>query len=184
MTKHPHTASATALAAVLAALALAVFASACAGGGWVPDDKFAWRTEGGALTDYGGADGDDAEARNLMRLLLVGRQWDITPVTSNTVETGAAESYRAGADASFLDATGAQTQLGDAMSVEIDITSTDADITGAHLSAVYSKNAAEAAIADPGESFDVTWTFSFEDNGTPYELTAQQTLIGINFILD
>lgn len=170
--------------ACLLLLAAGLALSACSGAGGLTDDKFAWRVEGGALTEYGGADGGDADARNTMRLVLVGRQFDITPVDSHTVETGAAESYRAGADTDYADATGTQTQFGDEMTMAFTVTSTDVNITGMQLTGVFSKTAAEGAIADPSDSFVVTWTLSFEDGGEARELTAQQSLIGVNYILD
>ncbi len=170
--------------ACLVVLAAALALSACAGAGGFANDKYAWRVEGGALTEYGGADGEDADARNTLRLVLVGRQFDITPLDSHTVETGESGSFRAGADADFADATGAQTQFGDEMTLEFAITSANAAITDMELRGVFAKSLAEAAVADPANSFEVAWTLSYNLDGEPRELTAKQTLIGINFILD
>jgi hypothetical protein len=172
------------LFALLALAATALLFSACAGGGALDGDKYAWRMEGGALTEYGGSDGGNAAARNLMRLLLVGRQFDFTPVDNRTVAPGDSHTYRGSADGDFGDAAGTQNQIGDAMTALFTVPTTNPELADVELSAAFSKAEAEDTYADAGQSFTVTWTLSYTEGGEARELTAQQSLIGVNYMLD
>lgn len=169
--------------ALTAILAVAVLFSAC-GSGAIITDKYAWRLEGGALSEYSGTDGEDSDARNTIRLLLVGRQFDFTPDDNHTVEPGTAYTYQASSDDAFGDADGTMTEIADAMTVEFAITTSDTALDNVTLTGEFSKSGAEDTYHDPSESVTVTWTLSYDEDGEGRELTAQQALTGTNYILD
>jgi hypothetical protein len=164
------------LATVLTSSVLAL--SAC--GGSDPLNLQADSFQGGSLSNFGGLDGADTEARDIAREMAVGRNFDFTPGGGFTLSSGPINSTSDGGD--FGIGGGTLDLSGDDATVDLDITSENPNVTNAHMVGTFSLAAASAAIANPSSSFDVEWTISFDTfGGIPVELTATQTLTGTDF---
>jgi len=164
----------------LATLAASAVALASCGSGTSLLDMKAKSFEGGSLSNFGGADGGNTADRNIAKEMAEGRNFDFTP-TGFTFASGPVSSSSEGGDFGF--GGGSMAVDGDNATVDIDVTSNNPDITNAHMVGSFNTSAAGLAIVDPGKTFDVAWTISFDTLGVPVELTAIQTLAGTDFVV-
>lgn len=136
--------------------------------------------DGGALSNFGGVDGANTDARAIARDMASGRNYDFTPV-GFTIAAGSAASN--GPNGSpFGVGNGSIALAGDTATVTLDITSADPNVTNAQMVGTFSVAEASAAITNPGASFVVDWAMSFDSLGVPVHLSAQQTLNGTDFV--
>lgn len=133
--------------------------------------------EGGALSSFGGTDGADSDARDVARAIANNRGYDFTP-SGYTLATGAATSWLLTPSIDYGDGTGTLTvNAADAETV-LQVLSNSASVTEIEMQGEFPLASAQAAIENPGSSFVVDWTISWQQDGTPRSLTAQQTLLG------
>lgn len=167
----------TGLSLLLAAFCL-LWLAAC--GSDAPLVQRADQFDGGALSNFGGTFGADPDARATAREIASGRSYDFS-LSGFDILPGGAESGGPGGSPFGL-GTGTVALDGDNATVELDITSTDPNVTNVHMTGTFSLAQATAAIASPGASFVVNWLISFDTFGTPVSLTAEQTLMGTDFV--
>jgi hypothetical protein len=171
----------TAILLSVAAVLAAVMFAAC-GGSSIDLVQHANSFDGGALSNYGGADGENADARAIAREMASGRNYDFTP-SGFTIAAGDASSN--GPNGSpFGVGNGSLAVSGDTATVTLDITSTNPDVTNAQMVGSFSLAEASMAIINPGSSFIVDWTMSFDMLTVPVSLSAQQTLNGTDFVTE
>lgn len=162
----------------LASIGLLAAMSACGGTDEIPQlnaDTFT----GGSLSNFGGDDGGDSDARDTARELATSRSFDFTPsgftLSSGPVSTdGAPGSF-------FTGGTGSLNVSGDDATVTLNPTSSDANYTDIQMVGTFSLSDAQQAITSPGASFPVIWDISFSAFGLPLSLTAEQQLTGADF---
>jgi hypothetical protein len=160
--------------------ALAVIALAACGGSTINLLQRANSFDGGALSNFGGTDGADPDARAIARDIASGRNYDFTPA-GFTISPGSAASN--GPNGSpFGVGNGSLAINGDTATATLDIVSTDPNVTNAQMVGTFSLAEASAAISNPGASFVVDWVLSFDALGVPISLSAQQTLNGTDFV--
>lgn len=176
MSKH---APALVVVAALALLALAF--SACSAGGGIDLDQRASSFIGGALSNFSGTDGDEPGARATARDIAIAREFDFTPV-GFTIAAGVASTSLAGASARFGDGLGTITVNGGTAIVDLDITTLDPNVTNLNMSGTFSVANAQAAVANAGNSFTITWLFQFSEGITTYSIEADQVLSGTNWV--
>jgi hypothetical protein len=166
--------------AALSALALAGLLAAC-GGATATLNQRAGSFEGGALSSFGGADGDDIDARATARDIAGGRDYDFT-AAGFTLLNGAATSWQPGAGSNFGDGDGTVTLDGAQATVNLSVISNDPDVTDVALAGSFDVADAQAAIANAGSSFVIEWTLVWQQAGEARSLTAQQTLLGAEWV--
>jgi len=163
------------IATFLSVLALAALLAAC--GGDTALNQRAGSFEGGALSNFSGADGADSDARSVARDIAGGRDYDLT-ASGYTLLDGAATSWQSGAGSNFSDGDGTVTVNGAEATVNMTVISSDPSISNVALAGTLNVADAQAAIENPGSSFVVTWTILWELEGEARGLTAEQTLLG------
>ncbi len=134
---------------------------------------------GGSLSNFGGADGGDSDARDTARELATSRSFDFTPsgftISSGPVSTdGAPGSF-------FTGGTGTLAVSGDNATVTLSPVSSDPNYTDIEMVGTFSLSAAQSTITNPGASFPVDWDISFTSFGIPLSLSATQELTGSDF---
>ncbi|GEM_PF-2347321 len=171
----------TLLTAVSLALIAAWSITACsAGSGFVADQR-AQAFVGGALSNFGGIDGDDAGARSTARDIAIARDFDFIQ-GGVVIGTGTAATSRGSADPGFADGAGPIAVAADTATVTLSIASLTAGIEDVTLTGEFGMAAAQAAAEDAGLSFTVEWEIAFTDNGQPVSLTASQVLSGAYWV--
>lgn len=164
---------------VAAAAALLAVLAACGGTDSGQQQLNANFFTGGSLSNFGGADGSDADARDTARELSTSRSFDFTPsgfiISSGPVSTDGAPGSL------FSGGSGTLEVSGDTATVNLNPTSTDANVTDVEMVGTFSLTDAQHAITSPGSSFLVQWTLGFTSFGVPISLTADQNLTGSDF---
>lgn len=163
------------LLGVLAALFSMLALTACGGSDPIPQQKASALT-GGALSNFGGTDGSDPSARAIARDIATSRDYDFTP-TPYTVASGAASSTGL-TGSGYGDGTGSLTMIGNDGTVEMDITSQTSGIHNVALQGTFNPASAQLSIDNPGSSFTVSWTITFDVEGDSFTLTCDQVLSG------
>lgn len=166
------------LTAIAALLGLFWLAS-CGGGTGSQDLLGANSFLGGSLSNFTGPDGADTSAQDTARDVLGGASFDLTP-SGFTLSSGPVSSDSGG---TFGLGSGTLDISGDDATMDLDITSTDPNITNVNAVGTFSLAQAQAAILDPGASFDVDWDLTFLGPGAiPFEIGMTQTLTGSDFL--
>lgn len=166
-------------AATLAAILGLLWLAACGGGEGPVEQLGASSFLGGSVSNFNGPDGADPFAQDTARAALGGASFDLTP-EGFSISSGPVASDSGG---DFGLGNGTLSVSGDDASVDLDITSTNPDITNVSAVGRFSLAQAEAALLDPGKSFEVDWTLSFDGPGAlPFEISLTQTLSGADFM--
>ncbi|MCC7479617.1 hypothetical protein IT575_14335 [bacterium] len=168
----------SAIASLALAALIALLCSACGG----TDETVQLNADffsGGSLSNFGGSDGGDSDARETARELATGRSFDFTPsgftISSGPVSTdGAPGSF-------FTGGTGTLAVSGDTATVTLNPDSSDPNYTDIEMVGTFSLTAAQSTITNPGASFPVEWQISFTSFGIPLSLSATQQLTGSDF---
>jgi hypothetical protein len=137
--------------------------------------------DGGALSNFNGPDGSDADARATARAIAGNRGYDFTS-TGYTLTSGQATSWAILDSSDFTDGIGPLTIDGASSTVQFDVQSADPSVTNVQLSGTFDATEAQLAIDNPGASFIIQWTISWEVGGAPFTLTAEQTLLGSDWV--
>jgi hypothetical protein len=155
--------------------------AACGSGGGVVIQQRAQTFVGGALSNFGGIDADVSAARSVARDVAIAREFDfIQP--GFTVGAGAISAATAAASQSFGSATGQLTVVGDTATAELTVESREVDVSDVTMTGTFSLSQAQAAVADSGRSFTVTWEFEFTAGVIPVDIIAEQTLSGSGWV--
>jgi hypothetical protein len=163
-----------------ALLALAILAASCTGGG--PDlggNVAANFFVGSAAVNVSGPDADDPTAVSIADDMVEGRRFDLTPSGFSIASGDVSGQAAPGSDFGISDGTMAVS--GDEATVDLDVFSTNPDVTGAHMTGTFSLSEASQALVTPGDSFLVDWDVSFNYLGFPVQLAVQQELTGSDF---
>lgn len=164
-------------ARVLAALAAGSLV-AC-GGTDLEEQLGADRFLGGSISNFTGPDGADPAAQDTARDVLGGASFDLTP-SGFSLSSGPISSDSAG---TFGLGSGTLSVNGDDATMDLAIASTDPNVTNVNAIGTFSLAQAQAAILDPGASFEVDWTLTFLGPGAiPFEIGMTQTLTGADFL--
>ena len=163
---------------VLLALAALLVAAGCGGTTDTVNTK-AGKFSGSAIADFGGPDGDDVDARQVARQLMVNRFYDFTE-TGYVLAAGGASSTASG-NVSFGSGTGTVAINGSTATVDLFIQTLDPAYTGAELNGSYSVSAAQSAIDNAGNTFTVSWIMFYTTGGQDYEIHFSQVLTGSDF---
>jgi hypothetical protein len=170
------------LAALIAmTLTLAGALAACGSGGGVVIDQRAQAFVGGALSNFGGIDGDSSSARSVARDVAIAREFDLIQ-SGYTVGPGAITSVIGAASQSYGPASGQLTVVGDQATAQLTVESREVDISDVTLTGTFSLSQAQAAVSDSGRSFTVSWEFEFTAGVVPVDITAEQTLSGTSWV--
>jgi len=169
-----------ALQALLLAMAVAGLA-ACSSSGIPMGEQRAGAFVGGALTNFFGLDADDPSVRNTAREIAVGRIYDLTPA-GYTIVSGAASSAPGGFG-DFGGGNGSVTvNAGMGQStIELEIASFDPDVGNVVLLGRFNASEAQQAVDSPGASYTIAWDLSWEQDGTVYEVSAEQAVSGTDW---
>jgi len=163
------------LTGIAAALASLLALASCGGSDALPVQKASALT-GGALSNFGGTDGADPSVRAVARDIATSRDFDFTP-TGYTVASGAAESTGL-AGSGYGDGTGTITVMGGGSAVEMSIVSQTSGVQNVTLTGAFDALQAQLAVDNPGSSFIMSWTISFDIEGESFTLTCDQVLSG------
>jgi hypothetical protein len=140
--------------------------------------------DGGALSNFGGTDGSSTDARDIARNITSGRNYDFT-LTGFDLVDGPAQSTPAGGS-DYGAGTGSVAVDGTAVTVTMDVASTNPNVTNVQLVGTFDAMDAAATIANPGSTFVVEWQMSFDipNGASTYtaHVTAEQTLNGTDYI--
>lgn len=164
---------------LLAALTLASL-SGCGGdspGGGV--DTKANRFSGSAVSNFGGPDMDDTDARADARALMVNRTYDFTE-TGFIIQAGMA-STEAGGNVNFGAGTGLVQVNGANGTIALGVAPSDPDYSNVDLFGTFSVANAQSAVDNAGNTFTVRWEMSYSYAGTDYEIHFDQVLTGSDF---
>lgn len=171
----------TRLLTIIATVALLLILGSC-GGGADPIAQRASAFIGGALSSFGGIDANDPGARNTAMELAISRIYDMTPggftLLSGTATTDSSGLGDFGAGNGVVDLAG----LGQLATINFSITADDPRYSSVEMAGVFNPSEAQSAIDLPGTSFVVEWTVSWEDDGMPYSLIAEQSLSGTDWL--
>ncbi len=162
---------------LILAAALLLWLAAC--GGETTLAQRANQFDGGALSNFGGVDGNSADARAIAREIASGRSYDFTQ-SGFEITPGGVDSSGPGGSLFGL-GSGTLALNGDNVTVNMEITSADPNVTNAHMTGTFSLAQASSAIINPGASFVVNWLLNFDALGSPVSLSADQTLNGTDF---
>ena len=161
--------------------ALVLLLAACSAGGGIQIEQRAQAFLGGALSNFGGPDGNDATARSIARDIAIGREF-VFVQAGFTVASGQATANIGGADPSFGSGNGQVTVSGNQGTLELTIYSSSGPAGDADLTGTFGTAAAQATVQDPGASFTISWAFEFSQGGTDYSITADQILSGTDWV--
>jgi hypothetical protein len=155
-----------------AALAAVLILSSC-GGTDIEQQLGANLFLGGSVSSFSGPDGADTFAQDTARDALTGASFDLTP-SGFTLSSGPVSSDSGG---TFGLGSGTLGVDGDNATLDLEVSSSDPNITNVNAVGSFSLAQAQAAILNPGGSFDVDWTLSFLGAGAiPFEIGMTQTL--------
>ena len=132
-----------------------------------------------AVTNFSGPDGDDTDARQDARALMVNRTFDLTP--SGFVLQSATASTAAGGNVNFGSGTGTVNLTGDSGLLVLGIAPADPSYSNVDLSGTFSAAAAQSAIDNAGNTFTVNWEMSYTHGAISYEIHFESTLTGADF---
>ena len=164
--------------AVLSLVALGV--TSCIGSGIDLGDNVAANFfVGSASVNVSGPDADNPTAVAIADDMVQGRRFDLTP-SGFTIGSGDVSS-EAPAGSDFGVADGTLDVSGDQATVDLDVFSTNPDVTDARMVGTFSLSEASQALTNPGDSFLVNWDISFDYLGFPVQLDVQQELTGSDF---
>jgi len=168
-----------ALALVL--LALSCLEAACGSGGGIILEQRAQSFVGGALSNFGGIDGAETNARSAARDIAIAREFDLIQ-PGFLVGAGTITAITAAASQSFGEGTGQLQVIGDQASAQLNVVSRDPQVSNVLMTGTFNLNQAQAAVSDAGRSFTINWEFEFSRNGLPISISAEQTLSGTNWV--
>jgi hypothetical protein len=160
--------------------ALLLMAGGCISGGGKLENVIAQRFLGSAPVSVSGPDAGNAGAADEAADMLTGRRFDLTP-TGFTISSGPVDSEGA-AFSDYGIGSGTLDVEGDTATVDLDVFSTNPDVTNARLVGTFSLSEAAQAMTSPGDSFLVDWDVSFDYLGFPVQLSIAQQLTGSDFI--
>ncbi|MCB1221732.1 MAG: hypothetical protein H7A35_08660 [Planctomycetales bacterium] len=132
-----------------------------------------------AVSNFGGPDADDVDARSDARALMVNRTFDFTE--SGYVLGNGLVSTAAGGNVNFGNGTGTVAYTGDSGSVSMGIAPASPDYSNVDLNGSFSKASAQSAIDNAGNTFTVNWQMSYTYNSRAYEIHFDSTLTGSDF---
>ncbi len=166
----------------LSAIAAAAFAllSACDSGPSLGNNVFAERFLGSAPVNISGPDAGNAGAEDAAADMLTGRRFDLTP-TGFTINSGPVQSEGSGGS-DYGIGSGTLGVSGDQATVNLDVFSTNPDVTNAELQGTFSLSDASQALTNPGDVFEVLWDVRFDYLGFPVQLEVEQQLTGSDFV--
>jgi hypothetical protein len=166
--------------ASLILIAIALVAAGCTGADELPfGDVAAERFLGSAPLDISGPDADDPAITGIASDMVSERRFDLTPsgftISSGNVNSTAAAGSDFGVGGGTLDVSG------DQAAVDLDVFSTNPDVSNANMVGTFSLSEASQALVTPGESFLVDWEINFDYIGFPVQLNVAQELTGTDF---
>jgi hypothetical protein len=167
------------IAILFTVLAIAVLSS-CTGSdlgsiGNVAADRFV----GSAPVNVSGPDADNGTVVSIADDMVTGRRFDLTPSGFAIASGDVSSTAPAGSD--FGVAGGTLDVSGDNATVDLDVFSTNPDVTNAHMAGTFSLSEATQALTNPGDSFIMDWAIDFDYLGFPVQLDVQQELTGSDF---
>jgi len=162
----------------LLALAALLIAAGCGGPTGQVNTK-AGKFSGSAIADFSGPAGDDVDARQVARQLMVNRAYDFTE-SGFTLNSGNASTTAPG-NVSFGSGSGQLTLGGSTAAVDLFIQTLDPLYSGAELSGSFSATSAQSAIDNAGNTFTVSWVLFYTTGGQEYEIHFSQVLTGTDF---
>lgn len=168
----------TAILAGITAASLLLLAS-CGGSTGGDINAKANLFSGSAVSSFSGPDGDDSDARQDARALMVNRTFDFME-TGFTIQSGLASTSAPG-NVNFGMGSGSVSINGTTGTISLGVAPASPLYSNVDLVGTFNPQAAQSAVDNAGNTFTVQWEMSYSFDGRAYEIHFEQVMTGTDF---